>query len=146
MVKSNYSVVDKAYAAAMLDGEGWMYANLITRKDTGWSNPAFKIGIANKSLSMLEWLKDSFGGKIYNQTSNGVYAWNLTKISEMLWFLKNVRPYMKIKCKVADIMIDVLSKRVDGIVNGHYTNRMTNQERNLILKIKELNETQSYLI
>jgi len=145
MVKSNYSVADKAYAAAILDGEGWMYANLIIRKDTGYSNPAFKIGVANKSMSMLKWLQNNFGGKIYNQTSDGVYAWNLTKLSEMLWFLKNVRPYMKIKCEVADTMIDILGKRVDGVIDGHYTNKMTNKEKSIILKIKELNETQSYL-
>jgi len=145
-MKNSYSASDKTYAAAILDGEGWLYANRFKRKDNGHYCVQCRVGVANDSISMLEWLKKSFGGSIHRQgPDKKTHTWCLTKMVEMLWFLKIVRPYIKIKGIIADTMIEFLELRVDGIIDNHYSNKMSDKAIELVHRIKELNTTRSYL-
>lgn len=144
-MKNNYSASDKAYTAAIIDGEGWIYANKFRRKDTGHMSTPCQIGVANTCKRVLEWLQTRYGGKIYHRNGSNMYSWEVIRMSEMLNLLKSVRPYMIIKRDIADLMIAFLELRVDSIVDGHYSNMMSEKANKLVYKIKDLNKTKSYL-
>jgi len=138
-MNSEFREADKAYAAAMLDGEGTIYANYLVRKDKGNFQTYYYIGIVNKSVELLEWLREKFGGTIYTR-KNGIPMWQLTRLSDMYFFLKLVRPYMIIKCDVADLMIKFIESRMNTAINNKSAS-LTNSEKEMLLKIKRLNET-----
>jgi len=136
-MKNNYSASEKAYAAAMLDAEGHIYANRKVRNDTGYPQTYYGVCISNLSRDMLEWIQHRFGGIIYVRKNNNILTLQFVKQQEMYWFLKIVRPYLIIKSDLADLMIQYLESRFES---SNKFNKLNNNEIKLIAKIKHFNE------
>jgi hypothetical protein len=98
-----------AYLAGIIDGEGSIY---IQRRKTksGWSYfPRFQVVNTNRKL--MEWIKQTFGGLIYDKPRNHIQShWKM----QIEWFttrglldhlLPLIIPYLVIKREQAEIMI-----------------------------------------
>ena len=132
----NLPVKDKAYAAAMLDGEGYVYANRIARARDSTMQTMYQVGIVQDDTRLLEWLENKFGGKIYHRNGK-VDRWQCTNQLDIYNFLTVVRPYMMLKCDVADLMIEYCESRMSNEAHTPLSDR----ELECITKIKYLNET-----
>jgi len=98
---------DLAYAAGLFDGEGCIQL----RKAGGANKPAtcpeaglcLYISVANTNTEVLTWLKEHFGGNVYDMHPKGQpegwsrgFAW-VTSGKNAAAFLHKVYPYLKIK-------------------------------------------------
>ena len=98
-----------AYLAGIIDGEGsidFQKTNEPQCKNGYHYNPRLRIGMIDKKF--IEWLKDSFGGCIYQRFGKGKnrnsYTWSIQgKI--MRDVLKKVYPYLRLKKQHAEIMM-----------------------------------------
>ena len=117
----------KAYAAGLLDGEGTIGVN-----KTGGTG--YQIGIANLNMQMLEFLQSTFGGKIYRQGNKNYKRWELFTKKEVLEFLLLVEPYLIVKKKQSQLMIELLNTRVHKKAGLAY--RFTDNEKSLISQIR----------
>jgi hypothetical protein len=102
---------DNAYAAGILDGEGSIAIS-------GRAKTALCIYVGNSDPRMCVWLKERYGGSIYQSPSrirNGkstriMYQWQLASASAGA-FLKAVYPYLVIKKEQADIAFAYLATK-----------------------------------
>jgi hypothetical protein len=82
---------EKAYAAGLFDGEG--YVSIRTdRRPT--------VRVTNTNIEVLLWLQDRWGGRIslYRERENRIacYYWT-TRTDETAAFLEDILPYLIIK-------------------------------------------------
>jgi hypothetical protein len=94
-----------AYAAAMLDGEGSIAGGVLTRGDKQYGFAY--VGIINTDIRLHDWLIDTFHGTLKKSTPSRwskkqCYHWTP---ADKVWFLKLVRPFMKLKQQQADCAI-----------------------------------------
>lgn len=81
---------DWIYAAGIMDGEGWVYIDSSTM--------TLKLGVCMKTSEVVNWLHETFGGKLYfGQTKHGGdLRWNLFG-KNCLVFLQGIEPFCKTK-------------------------------------------------
>jgi hypothetical protein len=93
-----------SYLAGLIDGEGCLDIPLSTN---GYYKSRLRIALINKEL--IYWLKDSFGGSIYERKGIGKnrdsYCWTLENKKVLKPFLQKVYPYLKIKKEEAIVML-----------------------------------------
>ena len=94
-----------AYVAGIVDGEGSI---TITTNATRRTFVSF-IYVSNTDVRLMDWLRTTFGGSVYKMKSQGDnckagYRWALfgKKAGK---FIKQIRPYLKIKYEQADVVI-----------------------------------------
>ena len=90
------------YWAGFFDGEGH-----VTIGKAG----TVKCGITQNDASVLEMLVPEFGGKVYRKgiksaTGQSSSVWQLNDARGVLDFLEDVRPYLVVKAKEADIAME----------------------------------------
>ena len=125
-----YTVVQLAYLAGIIDGEGSIYiGNFSCSKKTGAKYYQTAIEVTNTEKLLIDWLLENFGGRSYAYTkkqlpknsNKEVYRWIVT--GELLTQLCHLLlPYSIIKKKEFEIMIKMrktfeltsLQKRHDG--------------------------------
>lgn len=102
-----------AYIAGFFDGEGYATIRRANRYKGGCSFRAC-IGFVNKNRDLLLWIQTFFAGNIYKKKrkcSRHSQAYELvsSKNSEIIWFLDNVYPFLKIKKSQCDLLRELLN-------------------------------------
>lgn len=97
-----------AYTAGLIDGEGYLGLIPNCRVTTSL---APKVKVASVTLEIVEFLHSTFGGhldKVRKHKGNhrDSYMWTLSNKVNVYKFLKEIRPYLKLKFKQADIIFN----------------------------------------
>lgn len=114
------SATDAAYIAGFCDGEGCFM--LFMRRDT----VVARITAANTNEGIIKWLIDVTGtGNIVRKPSNNPkhkvsYHW-LCNSESAETVLKQIRPYLRIKTRQADMILDVQEKLRDPAMKADRT-------------------------
>jgi len=130
------------WLACAVDGEGNMTLSATMRSDIGRRHPAYKprVIISNSSQAFVDFAKSLVGcgymivHKDSRPTRKDVYDFSCPQ-GKLLDFLTNIRPYLLIKRKQCDLLMEALQILQD---NRHYRSGLTlekNFER--LQKIKE---------
>ncbi len=104
---------DLAYAAGIVDGEGWV-SFLHCGKER--KSLSLTVAVSNTNILLLQWLKSSFGGNAYlsrdghRLNRKDVYTWGIFSLPA-LEFLKLIYPYLRLKKSQAEIAIKFLEMR-----------------------------------
>jgi len=107
---------DLAYAAGIIDGEGWIG---IGRRGGKRHDAYCRVTVGNTSEWLVKWLQFAFGGSIsiYNRNPDKwkrQYFWNLNE-HQTLDFLKAIYPYLRIKRPQAEIAIQFIENRFKNL-------------------------------
>lgn len=121
-----------AYASGLVDGEG--YIGIIKgspRKDRKERCHRFeaRLLITNTNSEVISWLVSNFGGTVsikkrYSKKHKNALVWALTN-NKLYPFLKSIHPYLIIKKKQAEIVLNFLDKKIDSRIGK---NRVTDIE------------------
>ena len=104
-----------AYLAGIIDGEGTFYIGT-TNNGRKFNS---RIYVVNTNKELIEWLKNNFGGLVYQRTSKSNphwktrYEWVLDK-SAIDTVCHLLIPHLIIKKKHAEIMIDFRNSFIKG--------------------------------
>lgn len=110
---------DIAYAAAIMDGEGWISGSQFVGSG---KDPDLNIGVCNCSPDLMDWFKERFGGIVRERN------WKSSRLSkrvnfewrpcteDIAWFLKLVMPFMIIKRRQARLAI--IYRSLIGLKSG----------------------------
>lgn len=105
--------LDFAYFAGLFDGEGSI--SFAHRKTRHFLEP--KISITNTDKAIMEEVHLNFGGHLYsypdkrNPNWKQRYEWYVHNMNDIEIFLSKILPYLKIKHKQAELMIEFISLR-----------------------------------
>jgi intein/homing endonuclease len=133
----------KGYIAAFLDGEGGIQITKSYRKDREYTTALHPdVYFTNTSeeviLSIRKWLG---GGSITRRRERGnhkdTYVLTISGVKSILELLDTIRPYMIVKAKRADLMIEFCRSRI--FHNRGKGRRFTEDELRLYRAIKKLN-------
>lgn len=103
---------DKAYLAGFFDGEGWA--------TTGESNGFYiRVAIGQTHLEVLVWIQAIFGGRLSQNlqpdnhlSKKPMHRWEISG-QAAYEVLKIIRPYLKVKAVVADLVMRAFEVRKD---------------------------------
>jgi len=99
------SKLTASYLAGYLDGEGYFGIIPVYKKKSYTS----KIKVASVDKEIIYWLKNSYGGNVWKRkfydNSKDAYTWTLEG-KNLLPFLEKIKPYLKIKRKQAELLIE----------------------------------------
>lgn len=136
LVTYDIALQDLAYFAGLFDGEGYVIARVSQRQT------AVGLSVTNTNRAVLEWIKQRFGGRIYersnkNKKHSRIWQWQLTG-KKTLPLLKALEPLLKIKGNEVRVAIQMLeySKPAGGNVEkpSHYFNFLENR----VVEIRKL--------
>lgn len=99
MVTRDKQPTEIAYAAGLLDGEG-----SITLTNHLSSTFQVMVVITNTNLEALYWMKDHFGGRVYEGRTRAA-QWRLERREDQEWFLELLLPYLIVKKQQARIAL-----------------------------------------
>jgi len=124
------SETEKAYIAGLIDGEGSI---LVTKR----IRPAITVTNTNKDI--IFWLGEKLGGDEHiSSRSKGrkrktVWRWGTTKILHIKDILENILPYLRIKKRHAELLLQFCNLKINGEPDN---------EKFLIIfeKLKKLNQ------
>lgn len=127
----SYSMTELAYAAGIVDGEGYL-AIRMRANQKGVKYHTVTVTVANTDLGLIEWLRATFGGTTrINQRSNHnpahkqLHVWQLnTKAAEV--FLREIEPFLIVKRKQAQICLalrDRVGKTFERLNVGEFEER-----------------------
>jgi hypothetical protein len=89
-----------SYAAGLFDGEGYVGIDTISRSNKSINfNLGVRVIISQKDGLIMNWLKDNFGGNVYQQRNGSkyfIYRWRLHS-KKAVKFLETIYPYAIIK-------------------------------------------------
>ncbi len=103
-------VADSLYAAGFFDGEGCVSVGKVGKKTPIYRS---QVNVQQTVLLPLEWLRDRWGGKIYNShppgKRNRVQSWQwVLPEGRQAAFLEDVLPYLKVKRPVVENALSLL--------------------------------------
>jgi hypothetical protein len=116
-IRKQYTETQAAYMAGIMDGEGTFYiGNYSGNRKNGDKHFQTLIAVACTDKSLIDWLFETFGGGIRQYTPKQlsknsrkqVYRWCATS-NRMLHICQIILPYLVIKKRQAEIMIDIRS-------------------------------------
>ena len=104
----------KAYLAGIIDGEAHI-RKFFVRKTSIGNNYGFEIQIAQNTLPLLETIKEwtkegTINKKKVPKATKQVYYWAVRKRLVIKDILKQVLPYLIVKQKVAEEILETLEK------------------------------------
>jgi intein-encoded DNA endonuclease-like protein len=120
-IKRNFSEVDLAYLAGLIDGEGSIYAGLGKHKHASGYKYYFDthVAISNNSLNLMRWLTEKVGGNfsLVHKIGEGEvvvrkhegYRWYVSKIMDVKEILEQLLPYLVIKQEEAKKALDAIN-------------------------------------
>ncbi len=131
------SQLQKSYLAGFLDGDGSIYAQLKP-------NPTYKYGFqiavyvvlfqSQKDQSQFEKICSLIGFGYLRLRKDGILEYIIGKTDDIKIFLKMVKPYVILKAKQVDLMLEILRKK-EKIENKEDFNSLAE----LIDSFRELN-------
>jgi len=105
------SITDAAYIAGIVDGEGTLSLSLSMPKRGGY-HFGVRVCVTNTNTSLLKYLKKRVGGSIQKKPSyKGLlpcYRWQICHRGEVRQFLQLIYPYLIIKKRHAEIIMEFL--------------------------------------
>lgn len=116
------STEDLAYAAGIIDGEGYIGITVLEKdKRRAYSSPSFQtvVNVGMADPEVVIWLQETFGGNVHSYgpgsygTKRGVHHWRLAgpAVTE---FCRMIRPYLRLKHRQAEL---ILRYREDNRLN-----------------------------
>lgn len=155
---ADLSSTDLAYAAGIIDGEG--YIGIVLReagkdKRPGRENStaSFRtvVNVGMADIQVVNWMKETFGGKVYSYDygKKGVHHWKLTG-NEAAEFCSLIAPYLKLKRNQAELL---MAFRADTRINhtrrgGHGVVVPLEEielKRDYVSQIRSLNQREAVL-
>lgn len=101
-----------AYLAGLFDGEGSFSIQVNIRERKGRSsahlNPRMSLQLKYGS-DVLDELVDAFGGNCYAYPKTGKRMWVLSKREQLIIAANTLRPFLRIKAKIADRFLEALA-------------------------------------
>jgi hypothetical protein len=93
------TAVERAYAAGMVDGDGWF--SIPTYRYKTYTRYALKVGITSNQRQHIEWFVERWGGKVYERhgnhlTKNHTFEWML-HANQAERFAKDILPHLVLK-------------------------------------------------
>jgi hypothetical protein len=111
-VGKKYSVVERAYLAGLLDGDGAIMACIEKHSEKKFN---FRIRIVVKITQSkkinLEWLKNNFKVGLIKQNRSAV-DWIIRDQQAVDSLLKLIIPYLRVKKKQAEIALKILKIKI----------------------------------
>ena len=104
------NVVELAYTAGIIDGEGCIMIHTQSRPNTSRVGYQAKVFVGNTSEELTRWLARTYGGKAYfeankNPKRKDIWRWVITG-NKVLTFLELIYPYLKLKKAQAELVIN----------------------------------------
>lgn len=104
--------------------------------------PTPDVSVANNDLNLLKWIKSKIGGSISSKKKRlphhkDSYVWGI-KQDRAIRFLKEVKKYLIVKRKQADLIVSDYKKVTHPA--GKYTADMLKKKEELVKKIRLLNQ------
>jgi hypothetical protein len=111
--------------AGLFDGEGWIRAQVVLRKDSKGCSLVLQIGIANTDKPVLDWVESRFGGHVksrrfevnqhpYPRAKPWLwkprYEWGITDKQGIKVVITAIFPYLQIKRSRADLLLRLLNQ------------------------------------
>lgn len=144
--RGNYlDKVQRAYAAGFIDADGCI--SLIRNKShsckRGYRHRSY-VAMTNTNLAICQRMKAWFGGTVSSTARvltghKRVYQWRLNSLSEIDNCLTQIRPYLFVKRKQADIVMDFLRNGGKGYTGYGVSDDEWERREALIVKIQRLN-------
>lgn len=128
------------YTAGFFDGEGSISIAIRNRKWKNWCvEHILQISIGQKDGATLDWIKDNFGGRIYQIKRDNSYFWVATN-KVALKFLKDIIPFLQYKKPQAELAIKFYDGREEEKMHRMNDNELKRrngiyQEMKLLKKI-----------
>ncbi|MBA7574810.1 hypothetical protein ES708_16625 [subsurface metagenome] len=111
--------IDLAYAAGIVDGEGYIQIQRHKRSDYS-AGYHYYMAVAVVMVDPLVpiWLEQTFGGSLYNYerkepNAQPYYRWT-TGTKKAQWFLELILPYLKTKRAQAEIAIEFQKMKTEN--------------------------------
>ena len=111
------SIVDWAYAAGLVDGEGSIGVYQSHRQPGRERSPVFivRVSVINTDEGVIKWMQDTFGGRFYARKKilsrhRVVYIWALDG-QFAANFLNLIHPYLRIKKAQAWLLQEAWAQR-----------------------------------
>lgn len=121
-----------AYIAGIIDGEGSLSISRVKRSKTkstpyGGERLQAKITISNKSRALMKFLtkvlRDLSSYRPYdfnNPLRKGqAYILEIGKLSNVVIFLETIYPYLVVKKKQSEVLMDFCKRRMKKLPKGH---------------------------
>jgi hypothetical protein len=116
MPANELAEIDIAYIAGLFDGEGYITIRKQHKTDKRKSGTSYivVIGVVNKDIHVLSWLKNIYGGYIYEKARYSkkhapTFEWVLMQRQACSKMLADILPFTKIKIKQVQLAQDFLS-------------------------------------
>jgi hypothetical protein len=98
-----------AYCAGLFDGEGYVGIDKtsVSHGKVRKIHHSIRVVISQKDGAIMNWLKERFGGNVYEQrngTKYSIYRWRIHSL-KAVQFLKCILPYVVIKKKQVEFAI-----------------------------------------
>src|SRR5215471_7324079 len=132
-----------AYIAGVLDSDGWMSLN-----DNGYV-VTFNCGIVSTHKDVLDWICSEFGGTVRTHSrpksrkgKNWTQTWSYIPLSDSIKpFLEATRPYLRMKPRQCDILLEFLDTRAKrGPGNYRTPPEVITRRNELLIEVRKLNQ------
>lgn len=138
---------EKAYIAGIIDGEGCIHIQKQERKVMKKHWFQCKVSVGMTAWEIPFYLKSIYGGSVHEFYKNhpihkSRFTWVLVRKDELKKFLRDIKPYLKLKKRQVEILLSLLSMKV---VKKHYDNLNKNErdkfrkKDKLYMEIRTLN-------
>lgn len=123
--------IQLAYLAGFFDGEGTI--SILKRKKGNWNVSHFiRVSIGQKDGATLDWVKENFGGNVYNVKRDNSFTWAISDF-KAYEFVKTISPFLRYKKPQADLAIKFYEERIMNSrkETKHLHSSLTSEELNL---------------
>jgi len=132
-----------AYAAGIIDGEGCIQIAKRTR-EKGTTTYQAIVEVSMVDAVVPEFMHATFGGYVTihhrnNPKYRNVYMWNLTGMFQIMLFLQNLLPFLKLKKNQAELAINYCQLRLLKKSKSRYS-PYTFEELDIIGRLKALHQ------
>jgi len=137
-IKTELTEWEKGYLAGIIDGEGSI--SISDNGPQGTHGP--RISVGSTSLKLIRWLNDKICPAMYPVHSTNplgkkcIYIWETHKTGIVRDFLKTLLPFLIIKKKQAEAMLEFCECRAKSAWGSGYSK----QEIQLINELRKLNQ------
>ncbi len=132
---------EKAYIAGFLDGDGSIHVRLkpnSTYRFCFQVSPSVVFYQSKKEKYFLQWLKNLIGRGYVRERNDGIIEYIIGDMNSMKELLENLLPYLKLKQRQANLMLEVLAakekiktskdflklaKKIDGFQKINYSKK-----------------------
>lgn len=132
------SLVDTVYTVGILDGEGSIGIWIDTKSK--YLHPL--VTISNNYIPLLEWLVRVFGIGSFGRVHGRTFQWRIVAINDILQFLRLLLPYLKIKRRQAELLIEYCELEKQNIMEYVSNNKRPYSPRQweIYEELKKLNK------